>query len=675
MGKRERNRKIRQILSRHILKDPFEQEMNDSYYRTTNKDAVETSLNKEVIIDAAGTTFQDLNKIESKNEEIVSKCEVANSQACNEASVVQRQDIDYNLNLDTINQNEFAVDQDSYEILESQSAAECKEIARRSLHEKSSWAIISEDNRNIHNENAVLIEKSEKETECCTENNESLQQKVSQLVEYFESSEFILNQRPNNITEDGVRFSNPMRNSEEFRNEINKKDLDQINKLNHKNNGKKENKNIQISFQEKDLNIGTDSYFPGSLHINKYPGSLQFILDSITSYSTSDDIKLLSSSPNNKQPESFQASILSQTDKVSSLNMLGSIIIGVSFRIEVSSKSINSDSSNFKVFQTQVYPETKNIKISHYLKIPVESNFPLEMKIILQQHRRNSLLGTKVTKKGEFIFKIQSVEQFQNRLVELTGQLAPYRSSSALKNLQSFFFSPETPSGNLKAFCSYISNDEIPTINSPQPASLFTLSRWLLIRKHAHSLMFAGYVTLKSFSYSGRQSNKIEIQPDKPTILPVKNRSNRIIELHSDQISSLSNETVKSDHMSFLSDKRLHSDQISSNIEIPSHSLNKESEKQAFLNISFSDPMPKEHVIWARRYIKWYGYTIYILDDNMEEIDSINISDAQPSKLTQGIILFKMPNSEIEIHCDTIEKIRECSAALSVLFPKLVSWL
>lgn len=84
------------------------------------------------------------------------------------------------------------------------------------------------------------------------------------------------------------------------------------------------------------------------------------------------------------------------------------------------------------------------------------------------------------------------------------------------------------------------------------------------------------------------------------------------------------------------------------------------------------------NVFWTRRYVKWYGYSIYVLnEDSKEMIGSINIADAQPGceQLNKGILSFKTSISNVEIHCDSMEKLKGISTALSILFPKMVSWV
>jgi hypothetical protein len=188
----------------------------------------------------------------------------------------------------------------------------------------------------------------------------------------------------------------------------------------------------------------------------------------------------------------------------------------------------------------RIYKESKTIKLAYYIKIPIDSvpTTSTPIRIILQQHSKPSLLfNSIVTKRCECVFELDKsfVDSYRNKLIEMMGRFCPYKSGNLVKNVKSFFFSPDLPAGSLRAFCSFLSTNEVPTINSTTPASLFTLSKWLLVRKFAYHLMFAGYVNIRG-----------------------------------------STEGVN-------------------------------------------------NVFWTRRYVKWYGYTVFVLnEDSKEMIGSIN---------------------------------------------------
>ena len=70
--------------------------------------------------------------------------------------------------------------------------------------------------------------------------------------------------------------------------------------------------------------------------------------------------------------------------------------------------------------------------------------------------------------------------------------------------------------------------------------------------------------------------------------------------------------------------------------------------------------------IWRRRYIKWYGHTIYTFDLHTNElVGQIVLITAIPSLeyIKKGVIKFKIENREVKIHCDTPASLRVCIEA------------
>ncbi|ORD95494.1 hypothetical protein HERIO_2458 [Hepatospora eriocheir] len=124
---------------------------------------------------------------------------------------------------------------------------------------------------------------------------------------------------------------------------------------------------------------------------------------------------------------------------------------------------------------------------------------------------------------------------------------------------------PNRMSKNMTIFCSYLSNEEVPTINVPNPNNLFSLGKWLKARKYAYSKLFSGHLNVKGdlndydiikwkksyvrifgytiylFNYKSKKSTGIiNINEAKPTISETNTISlnlvnyERILELHTD---------------------------------------------------------------------------------------------------------------------------------------------
>lgn len=133
-----------------------------------------------------------------------------------------------------------------------------------------------------------------------------------------------------------------------------------------------------------------------------------------------------------------------------------------------------------------------------------------------------------------------------------------------------------------RVYCAYISKDELPTINSPNPYSLLSLSKWLVARKYAYDLMFSGFLNVKG-----------DI-----------------------------NDTTR--------------------------------------------------FLWKLRYVKWFGYTLYIFNDKTKKIvSSVNITDAlvNTTNLHKGCLSFDMRTHVLELHTDSKHNIKNIRDVLNVLFP------
>lgn len=82
--------------------------------------------------------------------------------------------------------------------------------------------------------------------------------------------------------------------------------------------------------------------------------------------------------------------------------------------------------------------------------------------------------------------------------------------------------------------------------------------------------------------------------------------------------------------------------------------------------------------IWKRRYVKWYGYTLYVFDIHTNKmVGQIFLGDATPSLdlVKNRILKFIIGNEEIKVHCDTPESLLKCMEAAYIIFPKILDWL
>lgn len=81
---------------------------------------------------------------------------------------------------------------------------------------------------------------------------------------------------------------------------------------------------------------------------------------------------------------------------------------------------------------------------------------------------------------------------------------------------------------------------------------------------------------------------------------------------------------------------------------------------------------------WFRRYVKWYGYTIYIFDINTQKyIEQISLLDSIPilESIKKNIFKFHKNLSEVEIHCETQETLLSTMEAICTIFPKVLNWI
>ena len=121
----------------------------------------------------------------------------------------------------------------------------------------------------------------------------------------------------------------------------------------------------------------------------------------------------------------------------------------------------------------------------------------IRIKIFLVQHKRPSLFfANSASIVAECSFTLNSIDSFQNRLIEMAGQWMAHRHKGILKNVKRLFFDMDAPVGSLRLYASYLSDEE--AMGSQPPTSLYSLNKWLMIRRHASNLLFAGYLNVAS---------------------------------------------------------------------------------------------------------------------------------------------------------------------------------
>ncbi|OQS55827.1 hypothetical protein EHP00_369 [Ecytonucleospora hepatopenaei] len=90
-----------------------------------------------------------------------------------------------------------------------------------------------------------------------------------------------------------------------------------------------------------------------------------------------------------------------------------------------------------------------------------------------------------------------------------------------------------------------------------------------------------------------------------------------------------------------------------------------------FLNIK-GDLCDSTKFLWKLRYVKWFGYTLYVFNDKTKKVvSSINITDAiiNITNLHKGLVVFDMKTHVLELHTDSKENIKKLRIVLNVLFP------
>lgn len=81
---------------------------------------------------------------------------------------------------------------------------------------------------------------------------------------------------------------------------------------------------------------------------------------------------------------------------------------------------------------------------------------------------------------------------------------------------------------------------------------------------------------------------------------------------------------------------------------------------------------------WKRRYIKWFGYAIYVFDIHTNVlINVVDIQDGDPSLelINKDTIIFNIRGKPFEIELETAEEFKKCAEATYKLFPKIINWI
>lgn len=85
-----------------------------------------------------------------------------------------------------------------------------------------------------------------------------------------------------------------------------------------------------------------------------------------------------------------------------------------------------------------------------------------------------------------------------------------------------------------------------------------------------------------------------------------------------------------------------------------------------------------EEFQWRRRYIKWFGYGIYVFDIHTNVLISVvDIQDSEPSLelISKDTLIFNIRGSSFEIEFETTEEFKKCAEATYKLFPKIINWI
>ncbi|KAM0679674.1 hypothetical protein GINT2_002082 [Glugoides intestinalis] len=86
----------------------------------------------------------------------------------------------------------------------------------------------------------------------------------------------------------------------------------------------------------------------------------------------------------------------------------------------------------------------------------------------------------------------------------------------------------------------------------------------------------------------------------------------------------------------------------------------------------------KDSFCWERRFIKWFGFVIYIFDIHTHElVQVVDLFDSEPSleALERSMLIFNIEKKPFEIKFECYNSFKECTEATYNLFPRLIRWI
>ncbi|ORE00168.1 hypothetical protein A0H76_2082 [Hepatospora eriocheir] len=121
---------------------------------------------------------------------------------------------------------------------------------------------------------------------------------------------------------------------------------------------------------------------------------------------------------------------------------------------------------------TSLIRESKYNNFSYYFKIPIEfiDNESLKLKITILRHRngKESIFGQAGIRINRTV-----IDTIRNNLIEIKTDVIRKNHNF----MDYVLCGPNRMSKNMTIFCSYLSNEEVPTINVPNPNNLFSLGK------------------------------------------------------------------------------------------------------------------------------------------------------------------------------------------------------
>lgn len=222
--------------------------------------------------------------------------------------------------------------------------------------------------------------------------------------------------------------------------------------------------------------------------------------------------------------------------------------------------------------ETEMFIPDSYININRYFTIPIKSTLKntIKIKITMVVLRAEA---SDLSYETYLIFNNEIVENIHNKLHEMKSKLVTNTTSRFSKFFKKLYSKKDEGEVFLKAYSSFISDDDISVI----PENLLDLCKWIAMRKLAHICFYRGYLNVKGMNNDYR---------------------------------------------------------------------------------------------WTRRYIKWYGYTLYIFDANTDVyIGSASLFGSIPvlNNAKYGIMKFLLNDHCIELHSDTNDSLIQCMEAINMI--------